>query len=59
MTSDEGDFFHKATVVDGQDCGIYIFTEPDEKVEIHFNYLDVPCENGGLVAVSKSSKENR
>ncbi|XP_023310441.1 corticotropin-releasing factor-binding protein isoform X2 [Anoplophora glabripennis] len=51
MTSEEGDFYHKATIVDGNACGAYIFGEPDQIIEIRFNYLDVPCENGGLVAV--------
>lgn len=52
MTSDEGQFFHKASLADGTACGIYIFSEPDQRIEVHFNYLDVPCENGGLVSVS-------
>lgn len=51
MTSEEGDFYHKANVVDGNACGAYVFSEPDQIIEIRFNYLDVPCENGGLVAV--------
>lgn len=54
MTSDEGDFYHKATSVDGTACGVYIVSEPDQRIEIHFNYLDVPCENGGLVSVRYS-----
>lgn len=51
MTSEEGDYYHKALSVDGQACGVYIFGEPDQNIEIRFNYLDVPCENGGLVSV--------
>ena len=51
MTSDEGDFYHKSTLADGTACGAYIFSEPDEIIEVHFSYLDVPCENGGLVSV--------
>lgn len=51
MTSDEGDFYHKSVLADGTACGAYIFSEPDETIEVHFNYLDVPCENGGLVSV--------
>ncbi|KAJ8982312.1 hypothetical protein NQ317_006657 [Molorchus minor] len=51
MTSEEGDFYHKATMVDGKACGAYIFTEPDQNILIRFNYLDVSCENGGLVSV--------
>ncbi|XP_050504598.1 corticotropin-releasing factor-binding protein isoform X3 [Diabrotica virgifera virgifera] len=51
MTSEEGEFYHKALSVDGQACGIYIYAEPNQNIEIRFNYLDVPCENGGLVSV--------
>ncbi|KAJ8921923.1 hypothetical protein NQ315_008557 [Exocentrus adspersus] len=51
MTSEEGDFYHKANIVDGKACGAYIFGDPDQIIEIRFNYLDVPCDNGGLVAV--------
>lgn len=50
MTSDEGEFFHKANVADGNVCGIYILAEPNQRVEIRFSYFDVPCSNGGLVA---------
>ncbi|CAH1988543.1 unnamed protein product [Acanthoscelides obtectus] len=51
MSSEEGEYFHKATAADGSVCGAYIFTEPDQNVEIYINYLNVPCENGGLVVV--------
>ncbi|CAH1186857.1 unnamed protein product [Phyllotreta striolata] len=51
MTSEEGDFYYKAQIADGQACGVYIFAEPDQNIEIRFNFLDVPCENGGLVSV--------
>lgn len=49
-TSDDGQFFHKATIIDGKACGVFLFTEPDQLIELHFNYIDVPCENGGLVS---------
>lgn len=52
MTSDEGDFYHKSILADGTACGAYIFSEPDQTIEVHFNYVDVPCDNGGLVSVS-------
>nr|CAH7717882.1 unnamed protein product [Callosobruchus chinensis] len=51
MSSEEGDYFHKATGADGTVCGAYIFTEPDQNIEIYINYMNVPCENGGLVVV--------
>lgn len=52
MTSEEGEFYHKAkSHPDGTACGIYLFAEADQNIEIRFNYLDVTCENGGLVVV--------
>ncbi|CAH1175664.1 unnamed protein product [Phaedon cochleariae] len=51
MSSEEGDFYHKASTVDGKACGAYIFSEPDQNIEIRINYLNVPCERGGLISV--------
>ncbi|KAL1505678.1 hypothetical protein ABEB36_005184 [Hypothenemus hampei] len=52
MVSEEGEYYHKAkTHPDGRTCGIYIRGETDENIEIRFNYFDVSCDNGGLVAV--------
>lgn len=52
MASEEGEYYYKAkTQPDGTACGIYIFGDPDQNIEIRFNYLDVSCENGGLVVV--------
>lgn len=54
LVSEEGVFYYKEmTNPDGSVCGIYIYGEPDQIVEIQFNYLDVTCENGGLVVVKK------
>lgn len=33
-------------------CGLYLMAEADQKIEVVFTRFDVPCENGGLVAVS-------
>ena len=55
VTSEEGQFFFKSTADDASTlCGVYIITEPDQRVEVHFDYLDVPCEGSGLVSVSGS-----
>ncbi|CAH0559014.1 unnamed protein product [Brassicogethes aeneus] len=51
MTSEEGEYYHKAISPTESACGAYIVAEPDQLIEIRFNYLDVPCDNGGLVAV--------
>lgn len=55
VTSEEGQFFLKSTADDASTvCGVYFVTEPDQRVEVHFDYLDVPCEGSGLVSVSGS-----
>lgn len=52
LVTEEGEFYYKEmTNPDGSVCGIYFYGEPDQIVEIQFNYLDVTCENGGLVVV--------
>jgi hypothetical protein len=58
VTSEEGQFFLKATGDTSMVCGMYIITDPDRRVEVHFEYLDVPCENGGLVSVSGKLRFN-
>ncbi|GLV42103.1 uncharacterized protein CBL_04938 [Carabus blaptoides fortunei] len=50
VVSSEGHYFYKSPNEDDTVCGIYFFTEPDHTVEIYFNYLDVPCEDSGLVS---------
>nr|XP_004927514.3 corticotropin-releasing factor-binding protein [Bombyx mori] len=50
VTSDEGELFFKSPSDEPSVCGIYMIAEPDKKIEVVFNYLDVPCDNGGLVA---------
>lgn len=51
MTSDDGDFFHRAGFVN-ETCGVYVFSEPDEYIEIHVNFMDVSCEKEGRIIVS-------
>jgi hypothetical protein len=53
VTSDEGQFFHKAADDSAAVCGVYFITDPERTVELHFDYLDVPCDSGGLVTVSQ------
>lgn len=50
VTSEEGRFFYKTLQSSDQVCGVYFLTDPDKIVEVHFEYFDVPCEDGGLVA---------
>ncbi|XP_068631299.1 corticotropin-releasing factor-binding protein [Battus philenor] len=50
VTSDEGEMFYKSPSNEPSVCGIYMIAEPDMKIQVTFNYMDVPCDNGGLVA---------
>lgn len=55
VTSEEGEFFYKAVEDGAAVCGVYFITDPDRRVEVHFGYLDVPCQDGGLVSVSNDT----
>ncbi|CAK1598800.1 unnamed protein product [Parnassius mnemosyne] len=50
VTSEEGELFYKSPSNEPTVCGIYMIADPDKRIVVTFNYLDVPCENGGLVA---------
>ncbi|KAF6206206.1 hypothetical protein GE061_017435 [Apolygus lucorum] len=50
MTSEEGHYFYKSAGDDATVCGIYFVTAPNMLVQVHFDYLDVPCATGGLIA---------
>ncbi|XP_044743033.1 corticotropin-releasing factor-binding protein isoform X2 [Chrysoperla carnea] len=52
VKSMEGEYFYKAGPdwEQGQACGLFLFTEPDKRIEAHFTYFDVPCQKGGLVS---------
>ena len=52
VTSEPGHYFFKSSGEDATVCGVYIMTDPDKLVQIQFEYLDMPCASGGLVAVS-------
>ncbi|XP_050302261.1 corticotropin-releasing factor-binding protein isoform X2 [Anthonomus grandis grandis] len=52
MLGEEGQYYLKSrTDPDGSVCAIYLYAEPDQNIEIKFNYLDVSCDNEGLVVV--------
>ncbi|KAK7865767.1 hypothetical protein R5R35_002095 [Gryllus longicercus] len=59
VTSEEGEFFHKAADDEGAVCGVYFLTDPDRVIELHFDYLDVPCDKGGLVSFVDGWELNR
>ncbi|KAI5699061.1 hypothetical protein M8J75_015842 [Diaphorina citri] len=50
VTSKEGHFFYKSKSIEPVACGVFLLTDPDKLVEVYFDYLDVPCETGGLVS---------
>ncbi|CAH0693176.1 unnamed protein product [Chilo suppressalis] len=50
VTSEEGELFFKSASDEPSVCGIYMIADPDKRIQVTFNYVDVPCENGGLVA---------
>ncbi|KOB71555.1 putative corticotropin releasing hormone binding protein [Operophtera brumata] len=58
VTSEEGELFYKSPSDEPVVCGIYMIAEPDKRIEVIFNYIDVPCENGGLVAREFYSQDN-
>lgn len=50
VTAEEGELFFKSPSDEPSVCGIYMIAEPDKRIHVTFKYLDVPCDNGGLVA---------
>lgn len=50
--SEEGHLYYKSTTSDPSVCGIYIVAKPEQTVHVYFDYVDVPCNTGGLIAVS-------
>ncbi|XP_026674665.1 corticotropin-releasing factor-binding protein [Ceratina calcarata] len=51
VTSEPGTFVYTSKTDDDEVCGIYFLAGPDQKVEIEFRMLDVPCEHRGLISV--------
>jgi len=50
--SEEGHLYYKSRTDDPTVCGIYIIAKPEQTVHVYFDYVDVPCSTGGLIAVS-------
>lgn len=38
-----------------QVCGVYFLTDPDKVVEVEIEFMDVSCELGGLLGVSRAT----
>lgn len=49
--SEEGHLYYKSLSNDPTVCGIYIIAKPEQTVHVYFDYVDVPCNTGGLIAV--------
>ncbi|XP_060842058.1 corticotropin-releasing factor-binding protein [Rhopalosiphum padi] len=48
--SEEGHLYYKSPTNDPTVCGIYIIAKPEQTVHVYFDYVDVPCNTGGLIA---------
>ncbi|XP_025418372.1 corticotropin-releasing factor-binding protein [Sipha flava] len=48
--SEEGHLYYKSQTNDPTVCGIYIISKPEQTVHVYFDYIDVPCNTGGLIA---------
>jgi len=58
VTSKDGLFYYKAIPqeghVAGTTCGLYLITDPNFLVEIEIVHLDLSCEGGGLISVTRT-----
>ncbi|XP_026322316.1 corticotropin-releasing factor-binding protein [Hyposmocoma kahamanoa] len=50
VTSEEEQIFFKSPSNEPTVCGIYMIAEPDKRIQVTFDYLNVRCENEGLVS---------
>ncbi|XP_065212220.1 corticotropin-releasing factor-binding protein [Planococcus citri] len=54
VTSEKGHYYYKATremyELENAACGVYMMANPDEVIQIHFDYIDMPCENNEIVS---------
>ncbi len=51
MESLPGEYVYKSKG-DEDVCGMYIIGLPHQLIEINFDYFDIACDSGGLLAVS-------
>ncbi|VVC40172.1 Hypothetical protein CINCED_3A011171 [Cinara cedri] len=49
-TEGEGHLYYKSRNNDPTVCGIYIIAKPEQTVHVYFDFMDVPCNMGGLIA---------
>ncbi|CAB3369546.1 Hypothetical predicted protein [Cloeon dipterum] len=58
VASEEGNYYFKGDT-GGEVCGLYLLTDPDRRVHLTLSYVDVPCLQGGLVALFDGWELNR
>ncbi|XP_045619980.1 corticotropin-releasing factor-binding protein [Procambarus clarkii] len=46
---EEGTYYYKSRGA-GDVCGVYLLSQPDQAVQVSFDYLDVDCDTEGLVS---------
>lgn len=51
ITFDEG-IFHYKSRAGSRTCGLYLTADPDKVISITIEYIDVLCQQGGLISVS-------
>lgn len=59
MLSEEGQYVVGASDFNGEVCGVYVFSDPKQIIEISLETDNVPCETNGLVAVSHARTGNK
>ncbi|XP_064119163.1 corticotropin-releasing factor-binding protein-like [Macrobrachium nipponense] len=49
MGLEEGTYYYKSRGT-GDVCGVYLVSQPDEAIQVSFDYLNVDCDTDGLVS---------
>ncbi|XP_035712586.1 corticotropin-releasing factor-binding protein isoform X2 [Folsomia candida] len=51
ITLEEGVYHFKSRGGSDQVCGLYLVSDPDKAIVIHVDYIDVRCQDKGLISV--------
>lgn len=54
VVSEEGEYSVESAALDGNVCGVYVYADAKQTIEVTFDSFNVPCETGSLVTVSYS-----
>lgn len=52
VVSEEGEYSVESSVIDGNACGVYIYADTKQTIEVTFDSFNIPCESASLVTVS-------